>query len=207
MLRRTRKRDIHKYTLIQLNSCVYFARRDVAFFRLKKLIYDEIKSASREDRYRFYQLSQYLLSEAVQAGKKAIEDENDSVNEFFFLLSETLGAAVALVKYELVLNEESEKFRKITGDYVGNTTFGKDGFSGSEMNIYYCIEDLMEYAENSLTEDVLKRKKTFTKEEKKRYRIAHSEYRDYYANLKKVKTITMKGCLYNSAFNTHIYPM
>ena len=81
MTRRIKKRDIHKYTLIQLNSCVYFARRDAAFKRLKKLIYEEMKLASKEDRYRFYQLSQYLLSEAVQAGKKAIEDINNSINE------------------------------------------------------------------------------------------------------------------------------
>ncbi len=144
-----KKRDIHKYTLIKLNSCVYFARRDAAFKRLKKVLYLEMKKASRDARYRLYQLSQYLLSEAVEAGKKAVEDPDSTVNEFFFLLSETLGAAVALVKYELLLTEESQKFLEMTGDnVVSDVTETQDEFSPSEMNIYYCVEDLLEYAEN-----------------------------------------------------------
>ncbi len=201
-----KKRDIHRYTLINLNACVYYARRDAAYNRLEEVLHEDMMLGSKEERYHLYVICQQLLSDAIVAGKKATDNEDDAVNEFFYLLRDTIGAAAALVRYELSLAEESMKLRAFVGEGAASHLKGTDDvFSSSEMNIFYCIEDLLGSSDPAVQRDKNEQFQNFPKGEKMRYRIAYGEYRQYYLNTDLFKKLVQKKTSDGYSFNLPSY--
>jgi len=173
---------LHRQTLIEMNLAPFTARRNAAHERLLEILRGrELVESSKEQRVHWYTLCECLLDEAILATRRSQIDQDTPVIHYLRLLRDTVAAALALVRHEVLVVREAEVFSKLVGnDLVQELQATGDVFSQSEMNILDCIEDLLRFGERICEQDTRARKASFTPEDHRRYDDAFEEYRRFY---------------------------
>jgi len=172
---------VHRHTLIEMNVSVFTARRDAAHERVLNILRREMLASTKELREDLYSICCQMLDDAIQCTRRSQVQADSPVLHYFSLLRDTIAASQALVRHEMTIAEESEKFSTMLNEYVvAQLETANDLFSDSEMNILDCIEDLLKFGEPILQQDAEKRLKSFGEDDKRRYDMALKEYRAYY---------------------------
>src|SRR6056297_1203456 len=164
---------VHRHTLIEMNISVFTARRDAAHERVLDILRREMLASTKELREDLYSLCCRMLDDAIQCTRRSQVQADSPVLHYFSLLRDTIAASQALVRHEMTIAEESEKFASMLNEYVvAQLETANDLFSDSEMNILDCIEDLLKFGEPILQQDAEERLKSFSQDDKRRYDLA-----------------------------------
>jgi hypothetical protein len=175
----------HRHTLVEMNQPVFMARRDAAHACAVDILKYDLVANSKECREELYQRCLDLLDEAQHTNSRSQVQQNTAVTHYLELLRNTVGACHALVKYEIMLVRETEEFSQLLGSAsISSLQSTNDVFSASEMNIIDCIDSLTQLGLPLIKQDTDERTQGFHDSEKKRYKIARSEYSRLYARSK-----------------------
>lgn len=177
--------------LITMNVPVMMARRDAAYDRAVYLLKKPLFSFPEKTRSELYGCILKLLNIAIEAersislpyestGKQAV----DPINQYLVLLIDTVQAAFALVNHELILFQEKKDLSNFIGKKVTMQMRDTDEiFCNSEMDIYHCINELIELSEAAITKYRETHKRTFSKENRDRYEKALKESTELYGKI------------------------
>ncbi len=176
-------------TLVTINLAPLMARRDAAYERALELISDDLFSHSDEKRSEIYQSIASLLEIAIEASKITSKPTRHSENpeerailQYLLLLNDTVQAAARLAKHEVILYEDENALSDFIGEEITSQFRSADEvFSDSEMNVFHCIQDLIEIANISVKRNREYGKKNFSKPEQARYDKAYMEFEDLYS--------------------------
>lgn len=176
--------------LVVMNIPPLMARRDAAYDRAIHLLREHIFSLPEEERRSVYATVLELLEVAIDATKSIPRSkksrgkqtsEPGPILQYLSLLNDTIQAALALVKHELILFKEEKALSNFIGSEISSQFISTEEiFSNSEMNIYHCISDLIDMAEPAIARNREYRKKSFTKNELDRYNKALNEFTSLY---------------------------
>lgn len=168
--------------MVKMNTCAYLGRRDAAYNRLLDLLQKEIPNSDKHDRHKLYHVCQELLDQAIGSARDAVgHSVQNPVIEYFKLLNNTIGAAAALVKYELSLPQDAARLENFMDkSIIRHLRQTEEAFSHSEMNIFYCVKNLLKAANSAINKDRTLSIDEFNQTEKHRYETALEEYIDYY---------------------------
>jgi len=173
----------HRHTLIEMNRPVFTARRDAAHHRVMEILQRQMLTSTKEKRSELYGTCLRLLDEALSATRRSQVQKDSPVLHYLDLLSETVGACLALVRHELTLVQEAEEFSRLLGrETVEQLQTATDVFSASEMNVLDCIDGLRQFGGPIMAQDTKERRQRFDQEDRKRYQIALREYTAVYGS-------------------------
>lgn len=179
---------LHRQTLVDVNVSVYTARRNVAHDRALAVLRNRVSGEDREKRRVLYGFCSSLLEEAIESTRRSLVAADAPALHYLRLLRDTVSAIQSLVKHELTLARESESFTNLFDVHL----FEADSiFSTSEMGILGCVEELLKFGESILRQDTEERLARFTDDDRRRYGVAESEFRVYYARR---EAAALRGC-------------
>jgi len=172
---------VHRLTLIQMNLAAFTARRDAAHERTVEVLLAMTPTMSKRNRVLQYTLCLCLLDEAILASRRSQARHDTPLMHYFRFLRDTVAAALAMVKHEIMVVEESEVFSRLADpDFVHELTTAGDVFSAGERNIRNSIRDLLKLGRKICSEDTRERRKQFRDGDAERYRTTLGEYRRFY---------------------------
>lgn len=172
---------LHRQTLIEMNLAAFTARRDAAIDRVLFVLRREMIASSKEQRADLYTTCMALLDEAILATQRSQAEQETRLLHCLHLLRDTLAASFALVHHELTMAAETEQFSKLLGpEILAELRTANDVFSGSEMSILDCIDDLLKVAVPIREQDTLERQKSFTEDDRRRFELTAREYKKHY---------------------------
>jgi len=175
---------VHRHTLIEINLPVFTARRDAAHKNVLDILRHKMLSSSKEMREVLYSLCVKFLDDAIECTRRSQVQSDSAVLHYFNLLQDTISASMALVHHEMTVGKEREEFSEMLNEYVvSQLETANEVFSDSEMNILDCIDDLLKFGEPILGQDSEDRRKSFEKDDKRRYQLAYKEYSKYYKDM------------------------
>jgi len=187
--------------LVEMNKAPLLARRDAAYDRAVYLLRQPLFSFAEEDRSQIYKNVLALLAVSLESGQALSahyeshgKELIDPVNQYMVLATDTVQAAYALVKHEVIMFKEEKELSSFIGsDATSQIRSTDEIFSNSEMNIYHCITELVEMADPAIRKYRDFNRKGLQKEDLSRYDKAFEEYNKIYGewsqkNLKKVNT-------------------
>lgn len=177
--------------LITMNVPVIMARRDAAYDRAVYLLGRPLFSFPEKTRSELYGCILKLLNIAIEAGRSISlpyepteKQTADPINQYLLLLIDTVQAAFALVNHELILFQEKEDLSHFIGKKVTTQIKNTDEiFCNSEMNIYHCINELIELSETAMTRFREGYKRSFSKENRDRYEKSLKESTELYRKI------------------------
>lgn len=180
--------------LISMNIPPSMARRDSAYDRAAVLLREHIFSLPEKQRSEVYISVLKLLEIAIEATKTisiSTSTKNnvnhDPILQYLLILSDTVNAASALVRHELALFKDEKSLISFLGnEFTNQFISAEEIFSNSEMNIFHSINDLLDIAEPAILNNREYQKRSFTKNELKRYNKAHAEFKLLYENFGKI---------------------
>jgi len=174
---------LHRQTLIEMNASVNTARRDAAYARVRQLLTAEILDNTKTRRSELYAACLALLDEALVATERSQVQKDTPVTHYLRLIRDTVGASQALLHHELVLVREAEDFARLLGaERVAQLQSADDVFRDSEANILRSIDGLLSFGEPVLQEDTRQRESAFSEDDRRRYRTALAEFREFYGS-------------------------
>lgn len=182
-------RKQHQEPLIFMNVPAIMARRDSAYDRAIHLLCEHIFTLKERERRDIYEAVLKLLGVAIDATQAIVigtreKIEADPILQYLRILFDTVNAAFALVKHEMVLFKDEKSMASFIGNKITSQFItAEEIFSNSEMNIFHSINDLIDIAESAIARNREFRKKSFSKSDLKRYNKALAEFGMLYGKL------------------------
>ncbi len=181
--------DVGRNCLVTMNVPALLARRDASFDTAVRLLRGLLFSYAEEKRCDIYKSSLKLLNVSIEAtrlicapGKNAPDEDSDAVLLYLKLLRDTAMAVFSLVRHEMILFEEEGKLAAFLGAGISTQFRSTDEiFSNSEVNVYHCLCDLVDFAEPTVLQYREYWKKSFSKPDLNRYKKAFAEFKELYA--------------------------
>lgn len=180
----------HHLTLMNIPALA--ARQDAAYDRAVVLLSGDLFSMSEQARREVYGAVLKLLDIALQASlsipmashERGEKLPTNPIHQYLMLLKDTVQAAYALVTHEMILFQEEKQLSDFIGSEVSTQFRSTDEiFSDSEMNIFHCVNDLIEMAQSAIARHKERTQKTFSKNSLERYEKSLKEFSALYKNV------------------------
>ncbi len=172
---------VHRQTLVEMNIAVFTARRNAAHQCVIDILRRKMLTRQKKTRRKLYLLCGILLDEAIMCTRRSQLQTSSAVMHYLQLLRDTINAVEALIRHEMKLNQESRELAGVLNQYVvTQMQSANDVFSGGEMNILDCIEDLLKFGDPIIAQDSEDRIEKLTEDDRRRYDLALREYTEYY---------------------------
>lgn len=174
--------------LIIMNIPPIMGRRDAAYDRAIYLLRECLFSYPEEGRNDIYSSVIKLLNISIESTKLIVNAvkstknyEGESIMQYLTLLFDTVTAASSMVKHEITLFKDEHTISDFIGRDLAKQFRSTDEiFSNSEMNIYHCINELVDIAEPTIQKYREYMKKSFSNNNLNRYMKSNSEYQAFY---------------------------
>ncbi len=180
------------HLLTHMNIPALAARQDAAYDRAVSLLSGDIFSLSEQTRRELYAAVLKLLDISRKTSLSLPSTTTDRheprhvnpIHQYLTLLKDTVQAAYALVTHEMIIFQEEKQLSDFIGSEVSTQFRSTDEiFSDSEMNVFHCVNDLIEMAQPAIARQRERMQKSFSKSVMERYEKSLKEFTALYKTI------------------------